>query len=139
MKWQVCGYTNKKLSRGIVSKFNILCFKDVNVFLKFTIRIYIWFNQFCYRWTGLTLKLKIGRKGYVIIPKAIRESVGIEEGDEVIVEVGDGITLKPIKKVDIEKLRSALKNHLEKLRSLPGLKEPTPGELTIPLEEEFDE
>ena len=86
----------------------------------------------------MTLKLKIGRKGYVIIPKAIRESVGIEEGDEVIVEVGDGITLKPIKKVDIEKLRSSLKNHLEKLRSLPGLKEPTPGELNIPLEEEFD-
>ena len=87
----------------------------------------------------MTLKLKIGRKGYVIIPKAIRESVGIEEGDEVIVEVGDGITLKPIKKVDIEKLRSSLKNHLERLRSLPGLKEPTPGESTIHLEEEFDE
>ena len=86
----------------------------------------------------MTLKLKIGRKGYVIIPKAIRESVGIEEGDEVIVEVGDGITLKPIKKVDIEKLRSSLKNHLERLRSLPGLKEPTPGELTISLEEEFN-
>ena len=39
MKRQACGYTNKKLSRGIVSKFNILCFKDVNVFLKFTISI----------------------------------------------------------------------------------------------------
>jgi len=87
----------------------------------------------------LTLKLKIGRKGYVIIPKAIRESVGIEEGDEVIVEVGDGITLKPIKRVNIEELRSALKGHLERLRALPRLKEPTPGEMRISLEEEFDE
>ena len=33
------GIQIKKLSKGIVSKFNILCFKDVNVFLKFTIRI----------------------------------------------------------------------------------------------------
>ena len=86
----------------------------------------------------MTLKLKVGRKGYIIIPKAIRESVGIEEGDEVIVEVGDGITLKPVKKVNIEELRSALKNHLERLRATPGLREPKPGELTISLEEEFD-
>jgi len=32
------------------------------------------------------------------LPKAIREAVGIDEGDEVIVEVnGDGIILKPAK------------------------------------------
>lgn len=87
----------------------------------------------------MTLKLKIGRKGYVIIPKAIREAVGIEEGDEVIVEVGDGITLKPVKKVNIEEVRAALKDHLERLRVLPGLREPKPGESAISLEEEFDE
>ena len=34
---------------------------------------------------GLTLKLRVGRKGYIILPKAIREAVGIEESDEVIV------------------------------------------------------
>jgi len=28
----------------------------------------------------LTLRLKVGRKGCVILPKAIREAVGIEEG-----------------------------------------------------------
>ena len=43
---------------------------------------------------GLTLKIKVGRKGYIILPKAIREAVGIDEGDEVIVEVRDGIILK---------------------------------------------
>jgi AbrB family looped-hinge helix DNA binding protein len=30
----------------------------------------------------LTMKLKVGKKGYVIIPKTIMEIVGIEEGDE---------------------------------------------------------
>lgn len=87
----------------------------------------------------MTLKLRVGRKSYIIIPKSIWESVGIEEGDEVIVEVGDEIVLKPVKKVNIKELKSALKNHVERLRSLPGLKEPMPGELGISLEEEFDE
>ena len=87
----------------------------------------------------MTLKLKVGRKGYIIIPKAIRESVGIEEGDEVIVEVGNGIILKPVKRVNIEDLRSALKKHLERLRALPRLEEPVPGKLCVSLEEEFDE
>ena len=35
----------------------------------------------------LTLRLRVGRKSYIILPKAIREAVGIEEGDEVIVRV----------------------------------------------------
>ena len=35
----------------------------------------------------MTLRLRVGRKGYIILPKAIREAVGIEEGDEVIVRV----------------------------------------------------
>ena len=37
----------------------------------------------------MTLRLKVGKKGYIIIPKAIRDAVGIEEGDEVEVEVRD--------------------------------------------------
>jgi antitoxin PrlF len=36
----------------------------------------------------LTLRLRVGRKGYIILPKAVREAVGLDEGDEVIVEVG---------------------------------------------------
>ena len=46
----------------------------------------------------MTLRLKVGKKGYVILPKAVREAAGIEEGDEVIVEVDDGIILKPVKR-----------------------------------------
>lgn len=88
----------------------------------------------------MTLRLKVGRKGYVILPKAIREAVGIEEGDEVLVEVGDGIILRPVKsRVDADKLRDALRRHLKNLKEIEGRKEPKPGELARSyLEEEFE-
>ena len=87
----------------------------------------------------MTLKLKIGKKGYVILPKSIRESVGIEEGDTVTVEVSDGITLKPTKKPDTNRLRKALLEHAERLRTLKDATSPTPGELaTTSLEEELE-
>jgi len=42
--------------------------------------------------------LKVGRKGVIVLPKAFRERVGIEEGGEVLAEVvGDAIVLKPLK------------------------------------------
>lgn len=87
----------------------------------------------------MTLKLRVGRKGYIILPKAVREAVGIDEGDEVIVEVGDGIILKPVRKFDRKKLEESLKRHLDRIRELWDLKEPKPGELaTTYLEEEFE-
>lgn len=30
---------------------------------------------------------KVGRKGQIVIPKKIRESAGVEEGDEIIIDV----------------------------------------------------
>lgn len=87
----------------------------------------------------MTLRLKVGKKGYVILPKALREAVGIEEGDEVIVEIRDGILLKPVRRVDEEKLKEALREHLERIRRVRGLVEPKPGELARAcLEEEFE-
>jgi len=87
----------------------------------------------------LPLRLKVGRKGYIILPKALREAVGIEEGDEVIVEIKDGILLKPLRKVDVEELRNALRKHASRLRNVKGRKEPKPGELSQTyLEEEFE-
>ncbi len=88
----------------------------------------------------MTLKLRVGRKGYIILPKAIREAVGIDEGDEVIVEIKDGIVLKPIKKkVDVDKLRESLRGHAEVLKKIKGIVEPKPGELAYSyLEEEFE-
>ncbi|ADM27960.1 transcriptional regulator/antitoxin, MazE [Ignisphaera aggregans DSM 17230] len=49
--------------------------------------------------------LKVGKKGVIVLPKAFREKIGIEEGDEVLVEVvNDTIVLKPLKPriVDID-------------------------------------
>jgi len=42
--------------------------------------------------------LKVGKKGVIVLPKAFRERVGIEEGGEVLAEVvGDAIVLRPLK------------------------------------------
>ena len=57
----------------------------------------------------MTLKLKVGKKGVIVLPKAIRKSAGIEEGDSVIVEIDDGIRIKPEMKLDLDKLRKAFK------------------------------
>ena len=89
----------------------------------------------------MPLKLRVGREGYIILPKAIREAAGIDEGDEVIVEVGDGIIIKPVKRrVNEEEVRRSLRTHLERLREVRGRKEPRPGELARTyLEEEFEQ
>ena len=88
----------------------------------------------------MTLKLRVGRKGYIILPKSIREAVGIDEGDEVIVEVRDGIVLRPAKRgVDVQALRASLRAHAERLRGVPGRREPRPGELDgVNMEDEFE-
>ncbi len=88
----------------------------------------------------MPLRLRVGRKGYIILPKAVREAVGIEEGDEVIVEIRDGILLKPARSRDVSRLRAALRAHAERLRGLKGRREPRPGELAeTSLEEEFED
>lgn len=77
----------------------------------------------------MTLRLRVGRKGYIILPKAVREAVGIDEGDEVVVEVSDGIIIRPARRnVDVEKVREQLRAHAERLRKLRGRREPLPGE-----------
>jgi len=89
----------------------------------------------------LALRLRVGRKGYIILPKALREAVGIEEGDEVVVEIRDGILLRPARRrVDVERVRELLRAHAERLRRLQGRREPAPGEAAATsLEEEFEQ
>ncbi len=42
--------------------------------------------------------LKVRKKGVLILPKKLREEVGINEGDEVLVEARKGvIVMKPLK------------------------------------------
>ena len=87
----------------------------------------------------MTLKLKVGKKGYVILPKAIRDAVGIKEGDKVTVEVRDGIVLRPERKVNREELIAALRKHLNRIKDDPNIIEPKTGELAESyLEEEFE-
>jgi AbrB family looped-hinge helix DNA binding protein len=48
----------------------------------------------------LTVKVEVGRKGYIIIPKSIRELVGIKEGDVLTLTVENGrIVLEPERKL----------------------------------------
>ncbi len=87
----------------------------------------------------MVIRTKVGRKGYLILPKKVREAVGIEEGDEVIIEVGEGIIIRPARRPDLEELRKRLKIHVKMLRALK-LEGPRLGDLKgIRLEEEFDE
>lgn len=88
----------------------------------------------------MTMKLKVGRKGYLILPKAVREAVGIEEGDEVIVEIRDGIVLRPVKrKVNASEIRELLRAHARKLGAIKG-RGPKRGEASESfLEEEFED
>ncbi|PUA32512.1 MAG: AbrB family transcriptional regulator [Zestosphaera tikiterensis] len=57
--------------------------------------------------------LKVGRKGIVVLPKAFREKVCIEEGGKVVLEiVGNSLVLKPLKPlvvdIDPEVLRKVI-------------------------------
>jgi len=75
----------------------------------------------------------------VILPKALRESYGIEEGDALIVENGECIALRPEKKRNLSGFETALNTHAEKLKRL-GINGPKPGELANDyLEMEFEE
>jgi len=82
-------------------------------------------------------------EGYISLPKAIREQLGLSEGDELVVEIRDEeeIVLRPVKKTaNIEKLMKSLREHVERLKRIQGRREPKPGELAeIYLEEEFED
>lgn len=83
------------------------------------------------------LRLKVGPKGQVLIPKFLRESYGVREGDTVIVEAGpDGIVLRG--RPSVEATMEALRRHRLGLREL-GIRGPELGELKgIYLEAEFE-
>ncbi len=49
--------------------------------------------------------LRIGRKGVLILPKGLRERLGVDEGDELVAEASNGaLFLRPLKPkvVDID-------------------------------------
>jgi AbrB family looped-hinge helix DNA binding protein len=83
--------------------------------------------------------VEVGKKGYIIIPKDIRDLLGIKEGDKLILNVYDGkIILEPERKVDINEILKRLEEHHAKISSYA--KSAKLGDLLYSsLEEEFND
>jgi AbrB family looped-hinge helix DNA binding protein len=84
----------------------------------------------------VSIRLKVGPKGQIVIPKVFREAYGIKEGGEVIVEPKENELV--IKRApDIEELLEKLREYHKKRK---GTKPAKLGELKgVSLEDEFDE
>jgi AbrB family looped-hinge helix DNA binding protein len=81
------------------------------------------------------LRLKVGPKGQIIIPKILREKYGIKENDYVFIELRDNelvITRAPSIDETLERIRLRRKRLKARQSSLGELSE-------VDLEEEFDE
>jgi AbrB family looped-hinge helix DNA binding protein len=72
---------------------------------------------------------RVGTKGQVVIPKAIREEIGIEPGDEVVFEP-DG------KEVRVRRVADEPEARARDIKALRGIWADTPGGGTAALEEE---
>ena len=60
-------------------------------------------NQFNFGELLTRVLLKVGKKGVVIIPKKLREVLGIKEGDELIAEASGGaLVMRPFKPKIVE-------------------------------------
>jgi len=86
----------------------------------------------------LAVKVVVGRKGCIIIPKSIRELVGIKEGDVLTLTVENGrIVLEPERKASLSEVAKRLREHEESVRKYA--KEARLGDLVgVSLEEEFE-
>jgi len=81
------------------------------------------------------LRLKVGPKGQIVIPKILREKYGIKENDYVLVEVKDEelvITRAPSIEETLEWIKLRRKRLKARQANLGDLAE-------VDLEEEFDE
>ncbi len=83
------------------------------------------------------LKLRVGPKGQVLIPKVIRERYGIVENSYVLVELReDGILLRG--RPSLNQLLENLEKHRERIKAL-GVKASLGDLREIYLEMEFEE
>jgi looped-hinge helix DNA binding domain, AbrB family len=85
----------------------------------------------------LAVKVVVGKKGCIIIPKSIRELIGIKEGDVLTLTVENGrIVLEPERKASLPEVAKRLRKHEESVRKYA--KEARLGDLVgVSLEEEF--
>ncbi|MCG2890549.1 MAG: AbrB/MazE/SpoVT family DNA-binding domain-containing protein [Acidilobus sp.] len=86
----------------------------------------------------MAVKVVVGKKGCIIIPKSIRELVGIKEGDVLTLTVENGrIVLEPERRASLSELAKRLREHEESVRKYA--KEARLGDLVgMSLEEEFE-
>ncbi len=86
----------------------------------------------------MTVKVVVGRKGCIIIPKSIRELVGIKEGDVLTLTVENGrVVLEPERRASLPEVAKRLREHEESVRKYA--KEARLGDLVgVSLEEEFE-
>lgn len=86
----------------------------------------------------MTLEVEVKKKGVIVIPKVIRDLLGVKEGSKLRLEVKDGkIILEPEKKVNVEEVERNLEEHWKRISYA---KKPKLGELAnVHLEEEFED
>lgn len=84
------------------------------------------------------LKLKVGEKGQILIPKLLRKKYGVKEGEAVLIEpTSEGILVKG--RPSPEQVSNMFRQHEEKIKALPA-KSPKLGDLQATyLEKEFEE
>ena len=84
----------------------------------------------------VSIKIRVGSKGQVVIPKVFRDAYGIKEGGEVvIIPTEEGLIIK--KKKSVEEVIKTLKKYREKRRKIKAVGKL--GDLVeVDLEEEFD-
>lgn len=85
----------------------------------------------------VSIKVKVGPKGQIVIPKVFRDAYGIKEGGEaIIIPTEDGLVIK--KKKSVDEILETLKKHRERRKRIGAVAKI--GELEdFDLEEEFDE
>ena len=82
-------------------------------------------------------RIKVGKGGRVTIPKAIRDNLGIREGDELVISVEDSKIVIEKMDFDINEFDEIIRRHLETIRSYLRIR-PRLGDLGgLSLEDEF--
>lgn len=77
-----------------VARYLYICYSDLLYIILHTARVDD---------SPMNITIRIGKRGTIVIPAAIRRRLGLEEGDLVITEdMGDGILIRPAAVIPIE-------------------------------------
>ena len=86
----------------------------------------------------MELRIKVGPKGQILIPKVFRDRYGLKEGDSVVIEPEeDGVLIRG--RPSLQETDQEIERHLSELKA-KGIRGPRLGELKkVRLEMEFEE